>query len=398
MASPDAAAAAEAGAPDASLEAGAQDASPVMDMGATSATLGLVVVHTDYKSTLVSLVDPATAKLTRDNCINSGSKPAQLTSTLSGDVVVPTQPQPGNEIVLIDRENATLTWVAPGTCEVARQLNVGEGKPSNPQDLITVSAHKAYVPRYATVSSDLLIIDPTAATITGHLDLKPSAPKAGDKAVLPNPTRGVLLGGKVYVVLTALSDDNKVGAPGRVVVIDPATDTVTGTIDLPTLKNCASIAALENALVVACGGVYGDANQTKDSGVAWIDLATTPPAIKVAPATAFGRALSGFDVAALSSSLAFAITGGDFSGTPPDQLWAFDFTGGAPRKIIDGLKAFTFSGLLVDPVSKRLFVADGNATAPRLHVFDLANPAMPVLQTSLVTNTGGLPPRYVSWY
>jgi hypothetical protein len=343
----------------------------------------------------VSLVDPATGLVTKDNCISSGSSSTVLTAALSGDVVVPTQPQPNNEIVLIDRQNATLTWVTPGTCAVARQLNVGEGKNVNPQDVIAVSAHKAYVPRYAAPISDLLVIDPSAATITGHIDLKPSAPM-NTPAVVANPSRGLLAGGKVYVVLTALTEDSKAGAPGRVVVVDPTTDAVTGTIDL-ALKNCGSITAVDGGLVVGCGGVYGDSNQLKDSGVAWIDPSTTPATVKTVAAMTFGRALSPFDVAAASSSLAFAITGGDFSGTPPDQLWAFDFAGGAPRKLLDAKAAFTLSGLVFDSAHHKLFVAEGDSKMPLLQMFDLSNPAMPV-QSSVKTNIAGLPPRYVSWY
>jgi hypothetical protein len=382
-------------------DGGAQETGPGADSGSDGAAAigapGVVVVHSDYKSTVVSLVDPVTGKLIRDNCINSGSKPAKLTSALSGDVVVPTQRPSGGEVLLIDRQNATLTWVNPRGCEVSRQLNIGEGKMANPQDVVPVSTGKAYVPRYASVTSDLLVIDPAAATITGHIDLRPFAPKAGDKQVLANPSRGVLVGQKVYVVLTALSEDSMTAAPGRVVVIDPATDTVTSTIDLPSLKNCGGIAATEGGLLVSCGGVYGDPKQVADSGVAFIDPASTPPAIKIVSGTAFGRAISPFDVAGLSSSLAFAITGGDFSGSPADQLWAFDFAGGAPRKLVDGLAAFTFSGLLVDPATKKLFLADGNPTAPRLHMFDLTNPSAPAI-TSIVTNQAGVPPRYVGWY
>jgi hypothetical protein len=375
---------------------GSSDASP--DAGAVTSALGLVVVHSDYKTTLVSLVDPATGTVTKDDCINSGSKPAQLTTTLSGDVVVPTQVQPGNQLVLIDRQNATLTWVAPGTCAVVRQVNIGGGKMVNPQDVIPVSDKKAYVTRYAAEASDLLVIDPSTGTTGASIDLEPSAPMAGATAVLANPSRGLIAGGKVYVVLTALSADSKVGAPGRVVVVDPGTDKVTGAIDLPTLKNCGSIAAVGTSLVVACGGVYLDPNQLADSGVAWIDTTTTPPAVKVAAAKDFGRALSPFDAAAVSSSLAFAITGGDFSGMPPDQLWSFDFAGGAPRKILEGKGAFTLSGLLADDAHKKLFVADGDAKNPRLQILDLSNPATVTVQSSLITNAGGLPPRYVSWY
>jgi hypothetical protein len=150
--------------------------------------------------------------------------------------------------------------------------------------------------------------------------------------------------------------------------------------------------------VVSCGGVFLDPNQMNESGVAWIDTSVTPPAVKTVAAKAFGRGLSPFDVAAASSSLAFAITSGDFSGTPPDQLWAFDFAGGAPRKILDGKAAFTLSGLLVDAARKKLFVADGDMKTPRFHILDLSNPGMVTVQTSLTTNAGGLPPRYVSWY
>jgi hypothetical protein len=368
------------------------------DAGAEAGTgPSVAVVNTDYKSTALSLVDPAGGKVIKDDCITSSSKPVTLTATLSGDVVVPTQAQPSGEVVVIDRLNATLTWVAPKTCEVTRQVNVGEGKMANPQDVIPVSAKKVYVPRYSSDTGDLLVLDPTTGMITGHIDLKPSTPTS-DKPVLPNPSRGVVLNGKAYVVLTALSADSMSGAQGRVVVVDTATDAVTGTIDLPALKNCASIAALDKALVVGCGGVFGDANQTNDSGVALVDLSMTPPTVKVVAAKTFGRALSPFDVAAVSPSLAFAITGGDFSNMPPDQLWAFDFAGGAPRKVLDGKAAFTLSGLLVDATRKKLLIADGDMKTPRLHVFDLSNPAAITLQSSVTTNAGGLPPRYTAWY
>lgn len=396
----DAAQAADGSAADSSTaDTGASDGSATdtaPEAGPGTSAVGVVVVHSDYKTTRVSLVDPATGMVTRDDCINSGSKPAQLTTTLSGDVVVPTMAQPGNNLVLIDRQNATLTWLASKTCEVIRQVNIGAGKSVNPQDVIPVSDKKAYVTRYAAEASDLLVIDPSTGTLGASIDLKASAPM-GATAILPNPTRGLVAGGKVYVVLTALSADSKVGGPGRVVVVDPATDKVSGTIELPTLKNCASIAAAGTGLLVTCGGVYLDPNQMNESGVAWIDTSASPPSVKVVQAKDFGRALSPFDVAALSSSQAFVITGGDFSGTPPDQVWAVDFAGGAPRKILDGKKAFTLSGLLVDATRKKLFVADGDMTTPGLHIVDVSNPAMPAVQ-SLTSGAGGLPPRYLAWY
>jgi hypothetical protein len=404
---PDAAAPADGGASDsAASDSGAGDSAAsdtgagdggAGDSGAT--TLGVVVVNTNYKFTSVSLVDPATNTVTREKCIDSDSKSTTLTTLLSGDVVLPTAAQPGNEVLLIDRAKSTLTWVSPQSCEVARQLNVGEQmKDANPQDAIAINAHKIYVPRYAGVFSDVAIVDPTSAAITGKIDLKASTPALDGKQLLPNPGLGVLAGGKVYVVLTALTEDTKAGGVGRVVTIDPATDAVVGTIDLPGLKNCVGITATTGGLVVGCGGVYGDPNQMAESGLAWIDLAATPPAVKVVASQVLGRGMSPFSVAALSPSQIFVITDGEFTGTPPDQVWMVDATAGTARKIFDGTAAFTLSGLLVDQGRKKLFFADGNDKTPRLQVLDLAAAGGPTPVASPSTNAAALPPRYLSWY
>jgi len=59
--------------------------------------------------------------------------------------------------------------------------------------------------------------------------------------------------------------------PGRVVVVDPATDTVSSVIDLPDFKDCSAIVPVpgkEGALAVACSGFFSDgADQIKSS--AW---------------------------------------------------------------------------------------------------------------------------------
>src|SRR6185436_20784357 len=85
----------------------------------------LVIVASDHKSTSIGLYKPGDAKLTFDRCLDSGSKPAMLSATLSGDVVLPSQPLASHELVLIDRKNGALTWVNPATCAVVRQVSVG---------------------------------------------------------------------------------------------------------------------------------------------------------------------------------------------------------------------------------------------------------------------------------
>jgi hypothetical protein len=369
---------------------------------------GMAVIHTDYMSASVSLVDPATGAVTRHDCINSGSAAPKLTTALSGDITVPSQPQPANELVIIDRTNATLTWLDPRSCDVKRQLSVSEGFEANPHDLISVSASKGYVTRYAADpgdpgrGSDLLIIDPAAPRVLGRVDLRGHATRGpGEQTILPMPGRGAFVGGKVYVLLNNQSADYKAAGPGRVVVVDPAQDQVVATIDLPDMTNCDGLQAVERtppALVVSCGGVFADGQRrVAVSGAAWIDLGTTPPTVTKVSGSAFGRAVSPFDLAAFGPELAFTITLGEFKATPPDQLWAFDFEGGAPRLVLEGSAGYTLGGVTVSPATRKVFVTDASDMVSRLVVIDVSGEA-PMVQARVTTTMKGLPPRNVGFY
>ena len=65
---------------------------------------------------------------------------------------------------------------------------------------------------------------------------------------------------------------------GRLVVIDPATDTVTQSLALTGLKNCEGLDYLPAAKVVlvACAGSFDSPDQALESGIAVVDVATTP--------------------------------------------------------------------------------------------------------------------------
>ena len=89
-------------------------------------------------------------------------------------------------------------------------------------------------------------------------------------------------------------------------------------------------------------------------------------------AAAFGRPLSGSDLAVVSPTLAFAIVPGDFSGSPPDQVWQFDFTRGIPQKLLDASSAWVLGGLVFDPDSRRVFLGDADAQSPKLHVLNVS--------------------------
>ena len=376
---------------------------------------GLAVIHnsSDYTASLLSLVDPATATLAYDNCLNSGSMAPQLSQALSGDVVLPSAPLPGHPLVLIDRTNNALVWVNPADCTVTREISVSTGFLANPHDVVAVSANKFYVTRYSTNPSpspdpsqldggaDLLVLDLDLGKAISRIDLAPYA--TGGAGINPSPDRARVLGGKIYVTLNNLNVDPKqTGGPGRVVVVDPTTDTVTSVIELPDFKNCSAIAPVpgrQGALAVVCEGAWADgANQINASGVALIDTSTSPATVQTRMASDFGRPLSYADLAVVNSGVALAVVSGDFSGSPPDQLWQFDFAGGFPQKLLDASTDYVLAGLVFDPASQRLFLGDADPQSPRLHVFDVSV-SPPAELPALDSDPGrGLAPRYLGLY
>jgi hypothetical protein len=413
--------------PDAATAAGdapAADIADAADGGADSEEaadssnaepVGLAVIHgsSDYTSSLLSLVDPATATLVHDNCLNSGSVAPQLSQALSGSVVLPSAPLPGHPLVLIDSTNSALVWVNPADCTVVRQLSVSTGFKAYPHDVVAVSPNKFYVTRYMTNSSptadpsdldeggDLLILDLDLGKAVARIDLAPYA--AGGVGINPNPDRARVLDGKIYVTLNNLSADMTTQAgPGRVVVVDPATDTVSSVIDLPDFKDCSAIVPVpgkEGALAVACSGFFSDgADQIKSSGVALIDTSASPPTVQALMAAAFGRPVSFADLAVVSPTLAFIIVPGDFSGSAPDQLWQFDFTRGVPRKVLDASNSWVLGGLVFYPATQRVFLGDADAQSPKLHVFDVSVSPPAELASLNSDPSKGLLPRYLGLY
>lgn len=390
-----------------------QSASPdaaTGDGGITSPFAGLAVINSDYVSTSISLLDPATRKVKNGDCINSGTQTPGNTLALSGDVGLPSQPQPGNLLVAIDHANSALTWIDPSTCMPLRQLDVSTGFYANPHDIIAVSETKAYVTRYernATPTADandrdegddLLIIDPSVPAITGRIAL---ASYATDAALQARPDSARLVDGKLFVVLQNLSGDFSAAGNGRLVVIDTATDQVSGMVDLPGLKNCGGMSYVESTktLVVQCGGSFSDPDQATASGIAYVDVAAvTPTMTRKQMATPFGgRALAAFSGIGRDGAVGFGVTFGNFGGGPTDQFWAFNTATGVANKVADASDSFTYGSVLVDPTFERVYLTDANAATPRVHVFTYEGAV--TLESSVNANpTIGLPARGLAWY
>lgn len=395
-------------------DAGAADGGQRTAIDGAMSVRGMAVLGSDYTATSLSILDRE-GNLVMDDCLNSGSGGTALGMTLSGDVVLPTAISHQADLVLVDRSNGVLTWIDPVTCAVAKQLSVSTGFAANAHDFVAISATKAYLVRAdenATPTpapgdfdegSDLLIVDPSQPAIVGRIDLKPYAPTP---EVLPRADRAILIDGTVYVSLNTVSASyiNAVYADGRVLMIDPTTDRVTGMIDLPGMKNCGALdyEAASKRLVVACGGSYSDGpQQAATSAIVAIDLAASPPVVstQVPAAMVGGLPFGNGAVAVVDANTILAVTLGNLSNLPADRLWAVHLDGTLPTKIFESSEGYALSALLADRDVGRAFLADATTMSPAfLRTFDQAGGVFVAGKTIKTEPAHKLPPRSLAWF
>lgn len=105
------------------------------------------------------------------------------------------------------------------------QFSVGNG--ANPQDILVLSPDKAYVTRYETPYSDVLIVHPTRGTALGKI---PLSRFASNPDQLPRPAAMVRAGDHAFIALQNLDAFYNWGAndmeTGRLVVVNVNTDQV----------------------------------------------------------------------------------------------------------------------------------------------------------------------------
>jgi hypothetical protein len=403
----------------AALAAGGCNNTPTARMNATIPTTGLAVIGSDYSSTVVSLIDPVTRALVRDDCVDSNTVPPTLSLTLSGDVLLASRPQVGGDLLLIDDVNSALTWVDPQTCAIRHQLSVGDFL-SFPHDVISIDDRKAYVTRFGTNANpttdpmsrgdDLLIIDPKAdggPGVVGRIDLAPfAATVAGGAPVEARPDSGLLVGDKVYVTLGSQSADYSATGEGRVVIVDTTIDQVSGMIPLAGLAGCARLdyLAASQTLLVACGGASSDLDQSATAGLALVDLGVTPPAVKaiLLAAVVGGQPLNFSWVAPFSANLVFAATFGAMDFTTkaqlaPDAVWAIVPGTGAVTKLIEG-GAYNLgrAAMLASPGT--LFVPDADTSRPLIHLFTVSATGAVAAGDLDANPSTHLSPRAIAWY
>ncbi len=112
-------------------------------------------------------------------------------------------------------------------------IDAGMGYYANPQDVLVLNPHRAYVAQLSLPR--LAILDPTldgAAALVGTVDLTPiTQPTAASASGSPSPVAFAQYGGRVYLALQNLDSSYAPAAAGVLAAIDPATDAL---VDLDT--------------------------------------------------------------------------------------------------------------------------------------------------------------------
>lgn len=246
---------------------------------------GFAVVGGDFTSSSISLLSTS-GEVVSASLISSASSDPGLSAALGGDLVLPSTTLTGPELLVIDRfPAAVLTWVDLQTASVRSQLSIATGYSSNPHDYVPFTATKAFVPRFEPnlmsgledfdAGNDVLIVNPTSASIEGRIDLAPAF--AGEApGIYPRADRALMAGGKLRVLALGLNADFTEGVDSRLITIDPATDAIEDVLILEGMTSCGNAALSPDGteLAIACGG---DATQDPstgfpDAGVVVVDV------------------------------------------------------------------------------------------------------------------------------
>ncbi|HEX3905972.1 MAG TPA: hypothetical protein VH853_24330 [Polyangia bacterium] len=375
---------------------------------APPAPTGLVALNSDfYSGTSISILNPA-GGLAHGDCLDSSSGGSSL--LISTDAVLPSQPQRGGEVVIVDRGNGALTFVNPSACTVARRIALPGGTSADPHDVVILSDTKAYLTRYQSVSTattaaakgnDVAIVNPTTGAFVSSINLDAYASTVAGATILVRPDRALIANGKVVVSLNEIDASYVSYGEGKVVLIDPATDTVVASVALTGLYDCEgmSYVAATKTLLVACGGPYRVEDQPVLSGIAVVDLGTSPPSLtRAITSVAFGDQPVNFSwvlaaPTAAGGTRAFAGTN-DPLDVLPDALYVFDYVLGTTTQIATS-SPFTIGAPAA--TSSLLFVPEATSSTPKIQLFGITG--TPQVTTGFASDpTNGLPPQEIAWY
>ncbi len=355
------------------------------------------VVTSDYQSSAVALLDADGSPIT-EAWIDSGTTEPGIVASLTGDVVLPTEPWPG-ELVLLDRYGVdVITRVAlpDGRVlgQVPTQLARGDtGYRANPHDAVRLDGSRALVSRYEPNPSaaappldrgnDLVVVDLETATLVDRFPFEPFDVVEAGSRYHARPDRMVRVGDRVVVGLGRMTGDTWQAADGAVVVLDPATGDGAA-VALEGLRNCGTVARdpeEPDVVLVLCAGdgfepdtgvlvAASDATRRRHAGIVSLRVAADGTAAvehRWHAADEPDRPVPTSSLVALGGGrLVFTAMGDDRSGRP-DRTYLLDPSRGEETLLVES-EAFAIGPGRYAPEQRLLLLPDATVGVRRLRI------------------------------
>jgi hypothetical protein len=287
----------------------------------------IAIVRSDYVASTISAIDA------RGTLLSSALVPA-----LSGDVALPHDPPAQGTLVVLERyPAAVVTWVDTKSAHVTGQLRVTEGFPTNPHDYLELDDTRALVTRYGVnpepssalnAGNDVLVLNRKTRAVEGRVDLA-----AFNGTALARPDRsGVLVG------------------------LDARSLALTSQTELLGLRNCVSLAKSPSntRIAIGCSGLFrtntGDprtaiAMQRKESGVAILDVSTTPPTLVRSISFANQTTAVGLGLGFANEDTVVATTYGDKELGLVDTIVSISVRSGEITRVHEATRAFVLGDI-----------------------------------------------------
>ncbi|MGH7144701.1 MAG: hypothetical protein ACREJ2_11325 [Planctomycetota bacterium] len=268
------------------------------------------------------------------------------------------------------------------------------GPASNPQDIEFVSLTKAYITRYE--QNTILIVNPSNGAQLGTINL--SSLLNPDPGTEPADTDGIvemagacIHNATLYVTVERLDRANYYTPVGHsyIAVIDTATDTLTGSIQLTYANPSGDLRYIPSLdrIATVCSGSFGVA----DGAIEMID----PTSNTDDGAMLLETSLNGdFDDFVVDSATQGYVLYNDFSYNLKVQR--FNPTTLTPSGTdVVAVSGFNLSGLALTPDGKQLYVGDRTGVNPGIRIYDTTTSNDAEITTNPIPT--GLPPFEIDY-
>jgi hypothetical protein len=368
------------------------------------------VVTSDYQATAIALLD-ADGALVTEAWIDSGATEPGIVAALSGDVSLPTEPWPG-ELVLLDRYGVdVVTRIAIPSGEILGQIPTRlprgaspTGFLPNPHDAIRLDERRALVTRFdpnpnpaapeLDRGNDLVVVDLERAELVERIDLSHLDQPDARGTIWARPDRMIRRAGLVVVGLARLGAIYWQAGDGAIAIVDPEARTATD-VPLDGLRNCGAVRAVADdaarVLVLCAGDSFepdslvpsSEATRRAHAGLALVHVASDGAArveLTWRAVDSPDRPIPTTSLVSLGGTRAvFTATGEDRSDRPfrPDRVFTVDLAGGEPVPLFESGAVDVAVGHFA-PATGLLFLPDASAGIRRVWVGDVPEEATSV--------------------